>query len=321
MIKVKDAKQFGRGLLMGGADIIPGVSGGTVALILGIYQRLVTAISRFDGTLIKLLAGRQWRAAAERVDLRFLSFLALGILTGGVTLAKTMRFLLTNHRGYTLAVFFGLILASSILVSRLVGANTPKERFRAGALALAGAVFAFYLVGLEQVHLYDHPAYYFLCGCLAICAMILPGISGAYILWLLGAYEAVTGFIVRAVHFELSGSDLASVVAFGCGCVVGLISFSKILRRLLTVAHSTTLAVLGGFMIGSLRGLWPFQRLLNPEETELRLRRYESLMPDAMTTEVAITIGLVVLAAAALLLLERSAGGIRSPQQPGESGE
>lgn len=293
---------------MGGADIIPGVSGGTVALVLGIYARLVSAVSRFDSTALRLLFSRQFRSAAEHVDLRFLAALGAGVLSGVVSLAATMRYLLQEHRGPTMAVFFGLILASSLMVARLVRAESAADRMRAALLGVAGAVFAYWVVGLDQLRFYDHPAYFFGCGSIAICAMILPGISGAYILWLLGAYEAVTGLIGKARHFSMTGDDLLALVAFACGCAVGLLGFSKVLRVLLERAYSTTLAVLGGFMVGSLRGLWPFQTLLNPEETEMKLRRYEPFMPSSLDREAAFAFGLMIVAAGALLLLDRVAG-------------
>ncbi len=298
---------------MGGADIIPGVSGGTVALVLGIYARLVSAVSHFDAQAVRLLLGRRFRAAAEHVDLRFLVALGAGILTGVVSLAATMRYLLQEHRGPTMAVFFGLILASSVMVGRLVQANSSAERTRALLVGVAGAFFAYWVVDLDQLRFYDHPAYYFACGSIAICAMILPGISGAYILWLLGAYEAVTGLIDKARHLSMTGEDLLAFAAFACGCALGLLGFSKVLRLLLDQAYSTTLAVLCGFMVGSLRGLWPFQTLLNPEETELKLRDYEAYMPSSFDREVALAFGLMFAAAAALLLLDRFAGQRRKP--------
>jgi len=289
---------------MGGADIIPGVSGGTIALILGVYERLVTAISHVDRHLFTLLAERRWSQAGNYLDLRFLLALGVGIGTGILCLARLMRYLLLEERMYTMAVFFGLILASSVIVARKVYPPTRAKACQGLLLAAVAAGAAYWLVGLQQAHLYDHYAYYFFCGSLAICAMILPGISGAYILWLLGAYEAVTGILENLLHGQLSSHQLISLAAFLAGCMFGLISFSKLLHWLLANAHATTMAVLAGFMVGSLRGIWPFQVDLTPDVEKLKLKRYEQYLPESWSHEVFFCIVLAATAMSAILLLE-----------------
>jgi len=303
----RDCAQFGRGFLMGGADIIPGVSGGTVAIVLGIYQRLVTAISHCDFELLRLARGRQWRAAAEHLDLRFLVALGAGILTGVACLAKLMQYLLMEHRAYTLAVFFGLILASSVVVGQMVKPNTRVQRWKCLGLALFAAIGAYWLVGLQQIHLYDHPGYFFFCGAIAICAMILPGISGAYILWLLGAYETVASMIgiERVIHFDWTTQEITRLVAFVAGCAVGLIAFSKVLQALLTHARATTMAVLCGFMIGSLRRVWPFQKVLNPEVTDFKHRQYKSVLPEVWDWQVTYCLLLAIVALVVVIVVQR----------------
>jgi putative membrane protein len=290
---------------MGSADIIPGVSGGTIALILGIYARLVSAISRFDAQFVRLLVQRQWRTAAAHVDLRFLVALGVGILSGIVCLASLVLYLLTDQRSYTLAVFFGLILASSLIVARMVRPRTSGQIVACLALAIVAALFAFWLVGLNQFGSYDSLGYYFLCGAVAICAMILPGISGAYILWLLGAYETVAGIIHNLAHFDVTTREVLTLAVFASGCAVGLVSFSKLLRWLLDRAHMATMAVLGGFMIGSLRLMWPFQVDLTPEVEKLKLKQFEPFMPGEWNAEVTKCLVLALVAMAAVLLLER----------------
>ncbi|MAT71018.1 MAG: DUF368 domain-containing protein [Planctomycetaceae bacterium] len=293
-----------RGFLMGSADIVPGVSGGTVALIVGIYERLVTAISRFDGELVKLLLARDLRGAAARVDLRFLAFLGIGIAAGIAALASSMEYLLTEQRTFTLAVFFGLILASTILVARMVAADqggVPVARWLAGLVA---AGFAFWLVGHDQLGGYDHLAYYFVCGMFAICAMILPGISGAYILWMLGAYEHVTSIIKNAVHFQFTIRDATVLAVFACGCAVGLIGFAKVLRWLLSKAHALTMAVLCGFMAGSLRKVWPFQVETTVGVEELKHKRFKNVMPAEIDSTAIACLALAIGAMAAVLTIE-----------------
>lgn len=306
------------GFLMGGADIIPGVSGGTVALILGIYTRLVTAISRFDKTFLAHLMQRRFREGIEYIDLRFLITLGMGIATGIVSLAGLMHFLLLHHHTLTLAVFFGLIVASSWLVARIVQQWTVLEYVS----VISGACFAFWLVGLPVFQQSPgHPGYLFFCGMIAICAMILPGISGAFILLLLGKYAEITGMIKGLVHGEISGEILVSIMTFSLGCLVGLLGFSKILKVLLSKYEALTMAVLCGFMMGSLRKLWPFQKDLTPEVAELKHKIYQNLpVSEAMNSaELFPVLGLMVLAAVAVLLLERWASGVQKAQSLSES--
>ncbi|MCA9235438.1 MAG: DUF368 domain-containing protein [Planctomycetales bacterium] len=293
-----------RGFLMGSADIVPGVSGGTVALIVGIYERLVTAISRFDGELLRLVAAREVRAAANRIDLRFLAFLGLGIAAGIGSLATAMEYLLTEQRPYTLAVFFGLILASSILVARMVAAQQDGTQGIRLLLGVAAAAFAYWLVGHDKLGGMDSLPYYFACGMLAICAMILPGISGAYILWMLGAYETVTGIIKRAVHLEFTARDATILVVFAAGCAVGLIGFAKVLQWLLARAHAATLAVLCGFMIGSLRKVWPFQIETTTGVSELKHKRFANTMPADFDSMALTCLALAAAALVAVLVVE-----------------
>ena len=258
-----DVRHAACGLAMGAADIVPGVSGGTVALILGIYERLVQAISSVDVAFARDLLALRIADAARRIDLRFLVALFVGIGTGVVGLASLMNHLLTDAstRPATLAAFFGLILASSVLVARMARderSGSPAPLLGAGVL---GAVFAFWLTGLRASGGGDPTLpYVFMSGAIAICAMILPGISGAFLLVLLGMYVPVTGILKRLPSFDLSGNDLVMLVTFASGCAIGLLSFSRFLRWLLRHHGAITLAVLGGFMIGSLRKIWPFQR-------------------------------------------------------------
>ena len=305
-----DLMQIARGFLMGGADIIPGVSGGTVALVLGIYQRLVTAISHVDAHFFKLVSNREWLKAAEYLDLRFLITLGMGILTGVASLAGLMRYLLLEQRSYTLAVFFGLILGSSFIVARMVRPQGTEQLMGCLLLATIAACFAFWLVGQEQVRFYDNPGYFFFCGMIAICAMILPGISGAYILWLLGAYEVVTGIIHNAAKLQFTSQDLLSLGVFACGCLVGLISFSKLLKWLLEHAHKIMMSVLGGFMIGSLRLMWPFQIDKTPTVEKLKLKEFKRIMPESWDQEVTTCLVLAIGALGAILLLEYFSGGV-----------
>lgn len=299
-----DLAQIGRGVLMGGADVIPGVSGGTVALILGIYERLIVAISHLDPTFVSLVAHRKISDASKRIDLRFLVPLGVGILIGIVALGSVMHTLLEDYRQYTMAAFFGMIGASCYLVAKLV------ERWKSQEIGLliAGAAFAVWLV--NQPVFTDPPDslwYIFLCGAVAICAMILPGISGAFILLILGKYHDITSIIKEVLKLKLSLDSVALVVTFACGCLVGLISFAKFLRWLLAKYASQTMAVLCGFMIGSLCKIWPFQIDTTPEVEEFKHKVFKmtALSEISLDGSFAITISIAIVASIAVLLLDR----------------
>ncbi|WP_310821080.1 DUF368 domain-containing protein [Stratiformator vulcanicus] len=298
------AAHFGRGILMGGADIIPGVSGGTVALIVGIYDRLVRAVSRVDGTLIRMILRLDVVGAAKYLDLMLLIPLVLGIGVGILSLSGVIEYLLTDQREPTFATFFGLIVGSAVLVGRMVTAWTWS---RAG-IAAAAAVTAFVLVGLP--FLSDppsHPAYLFVCGAIAITAMILPGISGSYLLLVLGAYGTVLEMLNGIRAGDVTGSAIASLAAFGAGIVVGILSFSKLLRWLLEHYYAVTMAALTGLMIGSLRRLWPFQVDLTPDIEKLGHKRYELVMPEFGDATTWIALGGAIAGFAVILLLDRFA--------------
>lgn len=245
---------------MGAADVVPGVSGGTVALIVGVYARLVTALARFDSELFGLLKSRQFTAAARHIDLRFLAALGVGILVGIISLARAINHLLINHHQLTFAAFYGLILASGLLVARRVELWTLG---RVLLLLLAiGTAFWFTGAFTPDKQAGGPPiglGYLFFCGCIGICAMILPGISGSFILLVLGAYGTVIGIVSAITKGEITSANVLALAVFAAGCLVGLLSFSKVLRWLLSHYQAATLAVLCGIMLGAVRGVWPFR--------------------------------------------------------------
>lgn len=291
---------------MGGADIIPGVSGGTMALILNIYQRLVSAISRFDLELLVLLKKRQWRAAAKHCDFRFLLFLGTGAVLGIGGLASLMHFLLHEHQQPTSAFFFGLIAASSVIVARMI----PKWTFQEIILAIFGAVIAYLVVGLPLLTSPPEAKWYlFLSGLIAICAMILPGISGAFILLILGKYTDITGMIKQFLKFDWSVDLFLSLTVFSVGCLCGLIGFSKLLKWLLERHETQMLAVLCGLMIGSLRKIWPFKIDLTPDVEEMKLKQFVNTWPTEWSSQVWFALGLAVIAFVAVMILDRITHG------------
>jgi putative membrane protein len=301
-----DSGNFVRGILMGGADVIPGVSGGTVALIVGIYERLVTAISHFDVKLVTLVRQRQWGRVAGHVDLRFLVALALGIGTAIVALGGLMNELLAGEatRPPTLAAFFGMIVASTLIVARRIDVKSLDQWFGVVVLVASGAAFAWWITTLGERAVEPSLPYLFLCGMIGICAMILPGISGAYILLILGTYAHMTHILKALPKGQVDAANLAEVAVFAAGCAIGLLSFSKILRWLLAHQHWQTMAVLCGFMIGALRKIWPFQNDLTPNKTELKHKVYENMFPESFDGRVATVIVIAVVSMAAVFLLD-----------------
>jgi putative membrane protein len=241
---------YARGLLMGGADVVPGVSGGTVALIVGIYERLISSIRAGASALLagaRLNFQRSRQRFAE-VEWRLVLPLGAGIATALVVGARLIPPLLEHSREPVYALFFGLILGSVAVPLRRIG------RLRAQELALIAltAVVAFVLVGLPPQEIADPPLpYVFVAAAIAICAMILPGVSGAFLLLVLGIYrvslEAVTGL------------NVPYVLTFLAGAVIGLGSFARLLEWLLVHRHALTMAALTGLMIGGVRALWPWQ--------------------------------------------------------------
>ncbi len=235
---------------MGAADVVPGVSGGTIAFITGIYQRLLDAIRAFSPAAVQLLLRDGVTAFWLRVDGTFLLVLMAGIFTSVLLLARLITAALASYPTCVWAFFFGLIVASSWFLARQV-----NWRAATGLLFLAGLAIALVIGELRPTQLDVQPLIIFGSGALAICAMILPGISGSFILLLLGMYSNV----LQALH----EFDLGFIAIFAAGCGVGLLSFSHVLGFLLSRFHAQTLALLTGFLVGSLAMVWPWQEVIS----------------------------------------------------------
>ena len=237
-----------KGFAMGSFDIVPGVSGGTMALILGIYEELIQSVRAlgqppFLGAFFRL----RFAEALTHVNWRFLLTLGAGIALAVFTLANLLENLLNTQAVFVWSFFFGLIAASVITV----GARVERWQFHVIAAFVLGTVFAFFLVGLTPAQTPESTLFLMFSGALAVCALILPGISGAFILVLLGKYTFVLG--------ALSSLNLPVILAVGFGAVVGLVSFTQVLGWLFQRYPNLTIAVLTGFMLGSLRKVWPFK--------------------------------------------------------------
>lgn len=304
-----DLINWARGLCMGAADIVPGVSGGTMALILGHYQRLVTAISHVDSTLLGLVLKREFSQAARYLDLRFLVGLLVGIATGIIGLASLMNYLLEHQQGYTYAVFFGLILGSSYLVAR----RLKHWNATCIALLIVGSMAAWQICRLTPTQAELTPLSAFLAATVAICAMILPGISGAFVLLLMGLYHPITELIKGLPRLEFTMQGLLIIASFGCGCLVGLLAFSHVLKWLLAHRHDPTMAFLVGLMFGSLYKIWPFQRVTDgTAQLPFKEQVFEHLWPSASSVSLPLVIVLALAALIATLALEKIATRLAS---------
>lgn len=243
-------KIYLKGMAMGAADIVPGVSGGTVAFISGIYERLIGALSRFDISLLRVLRQGGLKGAWQHVDGAFLLILFAGILTSVFSAARILSYLLEHHAPVLWGFFFGLILASVYHVLRIIRQHTAATWL----VFLLGAVIAYAITELSPAQVAMTLPNVFLAGAIAICAMILPGISGSFMLLLMGLYGPILGAV--------KGLELAVLAVFAAGCATGLLSFTHVLKWLLSRYHDLTLALLTGFMVGSLNKVWPWKQTL-----------------------------------------------------------
>lgn len=240
-----------KGMGMGAADVVPGVSGGTIALITEIYEELVNSIKSINLKTFKDLFKKGIHSFWQDLNGNFLIAVFAGIFLSIFTLANVLGNLLQNHPILVWSFFFGLIIASAVFVGRKV----QKWNVINILAILTGALVAYFITELTPAQTTNEYWFIFLSGALAVCAMILPGISGSFILLLLGKYQ----FVLQAVN-ELNFNVLITLIA---GAFIGLISFSNILSWLLRKYHNTTIAVLAGFMVGSLNKVWPWKETVS----------------------------------------------------------
>lgn len=260
-----------KGMFMGIADVIPGVSGGTIAFITGIYETLIDSLKSIDADAIKQLLRFDLPAFWHAINGNFLFSLLLGILISIVTLSSTIVFLLEHHALLLLSFFFGLIIASALVIALRVKTHSLS----AWAAGLAGALAAFFITSLSPATTPESWWFLFLSGAIAICAMVLPGISGSFILLLLGKYA----FILEAIK----EFNLAVIVIFGAGCVTGLLGFVRIVSKLLERYHDQMILLLAGIMLGSLTKIWPWKAPVAAEVPDGKNALFFSsnIMPDA----------------------------------------
>lgn len=256
----KDIAVALKGFGMGAANVVPGVSGGTIALITNIYSEIVEALNSFSdiSTWKDLFHGR-FGSFWERIHGRFLLALAAGVLLSVFSLAKFMTYALENHPVLTWAFFFGLIIASAVLMLK----DVKGWKIRDGIIVALGAALGVIVCTLSPTQTPDDLWFIFICGAIAICTMILPGISGSFILVILGKYD----YIMQAVG-DLNWPVL---IVFGLGCVIGLLMFAKLLHLLLARWERETMLVLVGFILGSLVKVWPWHDMTVAEAGGLHI--------------------------------------------------
>ena len=302
---------FLKGFAMGVANVIPGVSGGTIALLTGIFERLINALKSFDVEAVRLLLKFKFREFAQHVDFGFLLSVFLGVGVSIISVAKLLEFLFQSYPVYVWSFFFGLILVSVWFVGKSIG----KIDVPAAVSFVVGAAVAFGLSVMNPAT--ENTAFWYLiiCGAVAICSMILPGLSGSFVLILMGNYQLIMIYAVS--HF-----DMKIIVPVAVGVVVGLLAFSHFLSWLLSRYARQTMAVLTGFIFGSLGTIWPWKNpvyLMQDGAEVLKngkpiIQSYQMYFPQEFSAEVAIAIVLMAAGMAALWALEKSSEKTKTEQ-------
>jgi len=293
---------FVKGLAVGVANIIPGVSGGTIALITGIFERLINAIKSFDIGALKLLFNGKFKEFASKTDLYFLLSIFFGVFFAIVALARIFDFLFTNYPVYIWSYFFGLVLASVYFVGKTISQWTPVVII----LFVLGTAIAVILSFINPAAENTNFFYLVICGVVAICSMILPGLSGSFVLILMGNYQLVA---IEAVN----NRDFDILLPVMIGAVGGLIVFSHILSWVFKRFENQTIAILTGFILGSLNILWPWKHIIylndnlgNPiiKKGEMVVERYVSILPDSFNTELILALFFAIIGIASITIIE-----------------
>ncbi|WP_461443193.1 DUF368 domain-containing protein [Maribacter sp.] len=287
-----------KGMAMGIAELVPGVSGGTIAFVAGIYEEFITSINNVNLSTFKTLRKEGFKAFWQHLNGNFLLALFSGMLISIISFSKLIKWLLEFHPIVIWSFFFGLVLASILFVAKEIKKWTPL----AIILLLLSSVLAYYITTLPPSTNADSLPYLFMSGAIAICAMILPGISGAFILVLLGSYKTV----IEAVDQR----DFKILVTVALGCLVGLLSFARLLKWMFSHHKSITLAVLTGFIAGSLNKIWPWKQIISTKQIgEKVIVIDESISPFAFDGDPQITSALLaaVIGFSLIFILEKVA--------------
>lgn len=278
---------------MGAADVVPGVSGGTIAFITGIYEELVTTIANVNFSLLTTWKKQGLSAMWKQLNGNFILALLTGIFVSVFTLMKLTNYLLDTYPVVVWSFFFGLVLASVWYVGKQIDRWTPKLML----LVALGFSIAFGITLLAPAQGLDHPLYFLLCGAVAVCAMILPGLSGAFILVLMGGYKSITE-AVSEFNFQI-------IALVGAGAILGLLSFSRVLKWLFKHFRLATLAILTGFIAGSLNKIWPWKNVLETEiiKEKVVILKESSVLPHHFDGDPKIILAILAALAGFILIL------------------
>jgi putative membrane protein len=294
-----------KGALMGAANVIPGVSGGTMALLTGIFEKLINTIKAFDVKAVRLALKFKLKELSEHIDIGFLSAVGIGVLVSILTFARLLDYLFEHYELYVWSFFFGLILASVYFVSRKIS----RARLSVVILYLLGAAIAAGIAFMEPAEENTSILYLLICGAVAMCSMILPGLSGSYVLLLMGNYELV---MIKAVN----NFDLAILIPVGIGAFAGLAAFARLLSWIFRRFHDQTIALLSGFIFGSLAILWPWKEAVTAtfekgEELKEKVIGYSYSLPE-INAETGIAVAIMIAGIVAIALTETMAGRMKS---------
>jgi len=286
-----------KGMAMGIANVIPGVSGGTIALITGIFERLIDAIKSFDLKAVKLLFKGEFKAFAEYTDLAFIVSLFIGVGVAIIGIAHLFEYLFEFFPVYLWSFFFGLILASIYFVGRTI------DKWNLGVIIsfTIGASLAIAMTFMTPASQNENPIYLVVCGVVAICSMILPGLSGSYVLILMGNYQLVAIDAISNMRFDI-------LIPVGIGAGIGLIAFSHLLSWLFKKYKNQTIAVLTGFILGSLGIIWPWKTAIEQAfGDKIKVIGYDYFLPE-MNSEFFISLFIIIVGIASIWLMELKAG-------------
>ena len=292
---------------MGAANVVPGVSGGTIAFITGIYERLIEALKSFDLEALKLAASFKIGSLWEKIDGRFLLALGLGVIAALATLARSLKYGFEHHPVLVLALFFGLIAASIPAVGKLIKKWTPSVI----VIFLIGLAVAVSMAFLEPANESTNIFYLGICGVVALCSMIIPGLSGSFVLLLLGNYELIMLNAVSDFFSGKLGASLPILIPVGLGAVAGLLALSRFLSWLFREHHDQAVGAITGFVAGSLAIIWPWKDavkevfLKEDGEEKLKIVGYENWrFPDFSSGSVWLEIGAVIIGIALIAGIE-----------------
>jgi len=294
---------------MGAANVVPGVSGGTIAFITGIYQRILDSLKAFNLNNLKLLLSGKFKAFAQETDLLFLIILGLGGLISVKTVAKALDYAFVHYPIYIWALFFGLILASVWSVGKTVKKWYPTTII----CGLIGMVIAIAISFLSPASENDHLIYLFLCGIVAMCSMIIPGLSGSFVLLLMGNYHLILQSINQLSDGEYSEA-IRVIAPIGIGAMIGLLAFANFLSWLFDKHHDTALSLITGFIAGSIVMVWPWKMAdkittigsaEKGEEIKEKVLSYRYEIPDFTIGETWIAVAMMLLGAALVIMTEK----------------